>query len=58
MTEEADKNIRAYFQKFEEFHDLLKDDLNIVLEKFDEVRIKKIWSIKKRLLLFLKLSLQ
>jgi len=56
MVEKADKNTKTYLQKFKKFYDSLEDDLDIVLEKFGEVGVKKIWFIKKELLLFLKLS--
>jgi hypothetical protein len=42
-AEEADKNVRAYLQKFDEFHSPLEDSLDVVLEKFGKVRVNKIW---------------
>ena len=56
MAEEADKNARVYLRKFEEFHGSLEDGLDVVLEKFGERRVKKIWFIGKGLPLFPKVS--
>jgi hypothetical protein len=41
-----------------EFYGPLKDSLDVVLEKFGEVKVKKIWFIEEKLPLFLKLSFQ
>ena len=43
IAEEADENARAYLRKFEDFHSSLEDGLDVVLEKFGEVGVKKIW---------------
>ena len=58
MAEEADKNARAYLRKFEEFHGPLEDGLDVVLEKFGKVGVKKIWFTGEGLPLFPKLSPQ
>jgi hypothetical protein len=42
-AEEADKIAREYLRKFEKFHGPLEDGLDVVLEKFGEVGVKKIW---------------
>src|SRR6266498_4416186 len=51
-TEEADENVRTYLQKFEEFHDPLEDDPVMILEKYDEMGVKKIRFTEKGLSLF------
>ncbi|PKY54475.1 hypothetical protein RhiirA4_448031 [Rhizophagus irregularis] len=52
MAEESDKNARAYLQKFEEFHSPLEDGLDVVLEKFGKVGVKKFWFTGEGLPLF------
>ncbi|RHZ76344.1 hypothetical protein Glove_198g83 [Diversispora epigaea] len=52
MAEEANKNARVYLQKFEEFHGPLEDDLDMLLQKFGEMGIKKIWFTEEGLPLF------
>ena len=51
-VEEADENVRTYLQKFEEFHDPLEDDPVMILEKYDEMGVKKIRFTEKGLSLF------
>ncbi|CAH1769563.1 13679_t:CDS:2, partial [Entrophospora sp. SA101] len=52
MAEEADKNARVYFQKFEKFHGPLEDDLGILIKKFADMGVKKFWSTGEGLPLF------
>ena len=56
MVEEADKNARANLRKFEKFHGPLEDVLSVLLQKFGEMRVKKIWFTEERLPLFPKVS--
>jgi hypothetical protein len=57
-AEKADKNAKAHFWKFEEFCGLLENSLNMILEKFGKVKVKKIWFTGKELPLFLRLFSQ
>ncbi|CAG8595614.1 12936_t:CDS:2 [Ambispora gerdemannii] len=58
MAEEADKNARVYLRKFEEFHDLLEDDLGVLIKKFVDIGVKKFWFTSERLPLFPNVSSQ
>ena len=55
-VEEVDEKVRAYLQKFEEFYNPLEDNPGVILSKYSEIVIKKIWIIKERLLPFLNLT--
>jgi hypothetical protein len=57
-AEEADENVRAYLRKFEEFHGPLEDGLDVILSKYCEIGVKKIWFTKEGLPLFPKVSPQ
>ena len=57
-TEEADENVRIYLQKFEEFHGPLEDDPIVILEKYGEIRVKKIRFTREGLPLFPNLTPQ
>jgi hypothetical protein len=54
IVEETDKNTKEYLQKFEKFHSFLEDGLDVVLEKFGKVEVKKIWFTGEGFPLFLK----
>ncbi|RHZ85046.1 hypothetical protein Glove_73g11 [Diversispora epigaea] len=58
MAEEADKNARVYLRKFEEFHGPLEDDPGVLLQKFGEMGVKKIWFTGEGLPLFPNVSPQ
>ncbi len=58
MTEEADKNARAYLRKFEKFHDPLEDVSSVLIQKFINRGIKMFYFTKEGLPLFLKISSQ
>ncbi|CAG8629089.1 16715_t:CDS:1, partial [Cetraspora pellucida] len=57
-AEEANKNARAYFRKFEKFHGPLKDDSGVILKKYSEIEVKKIRFTIKELLLIPNLTSQ
>ncbi|CAJ0649998.1 1924_t:CDS:2 [Entrophospora sp. SA101] len=52
MVDEADKNARAYLQKFEKFHGPLEDVPSVILQKFCKMGLKKIWFTGEGLPLF------
>src|ERR1044071_9960586 len=52
MAEEADKTAREYLRKFEEYHDPLEDVPSVLLQKFGEMGVKKIWFTGEGLPLF------
>ncbi|GBB85888.1 hypothetical protein RclHR1_12330009 [Rhizophagus clarus] len=58
MAEEADKNARAYLQKFEEYHSPLEDVPSVLIQRFIDKGVKMFYFTKERLPLFLKVSLQ
>ncbi|CAG8682852.1 22676_t:CDS:1, partial [Racocetra persica] len=58
MAEEADKNARVYLRKFEEFHSPLEDVPSVLIQKFIDSGVKKIWFTGKGLSLFSNVSLQ
>ncbi|CAG8630284.1 3911_t:CDS:2, partial [Ambispora gerdemannii] len=58
MAEETDKNTKVYFRKFEEFHDLLEDDLGVLIKKFADIGVKKFWFTGEGLPLFPNVSPQ
>ncbi|RGB24327.1 hypothetical protein C1646_773259 [Rhizophagus diaphanus] len=43
LRKEVDEKARAYFQKFEEFHDPLEDVPIVILQKYGEMGVNKIW---------------
>jgi hypothetical protein len=57
-AEEADKTAREYLRKFEDFHGPLEDGLDVILPKYCEIGVKKIWFTGEGLLLFPKVSPQ
>ncbi|CAG8530742.1 2269_t:CDS:1 [Ambispora leptoticha] len=58
IAKEVDKNARVYLQRFEKFHDLLEDDLGVLIKKFTDIGIKKFWFTGEGLPLFLNISSQ
>ncbi|RIB06105.1 hypothetical protein C2G38_2148212 [Gigaspora rosea] len=58
MAEEADKNARVYLRKFEEFHGPLEDVPSVLIQKFIDSGVKKIWFTGEGLPLFPNVSLQ
>jgi hypothetical protein len=58
MAEEADKTARKYLRKFEEYHGPLEDVPSVILEKYYEIGVKKIWYTGEGLPLFPKVSPQ
>ena len=41
-AEKVNEKVRAYLQKFEEFHGLLEDDPSVILQKYGEMGVNKI----------------
>ncbi|CAJ0649513.1 4313_t:CDS:2 [Entrophospora sp. SA101] len=58
MVDEADKNARAYLQKFEKFHGPLEDVPSVILQKFSKMGLKKMWFTGEGLPLFPNVSPQ
>src|SRR6266542_3954177 len=57
-VEEVDEKVRAYLQKFKEFHGPLEDDPGVILPKYGEMGVEKIWFTEEGLLLFPNLTPQ
>jgi hypothetical protein len=58
MAEEADKKVRSYLQKFEEFYGPLEDVPSVLIQKFIDRGVKIFYFTGEGLLLFLKVSSQ
>ncbi|CAG8748713.1 15217_t:CDS:2, partial [Dentiscutata heterogama] len=58
IAEEANKNASVYLQKFEKFYGPLEDDLGVLIKKFADIGVKKIWFTGEGLPLFLNVSPQ
>src|SRR6266496_95903 len=57
-AEEVDEKVRSYLQKFEKFHGPLEDDPGVILPKYSEMGVKKIWFTGEGLPLFSNLTPQ
>ena len=57
-AEKADKTAREYLRKFEDFHGPLEDGLDVILSKYCEIGVKKIWFTGEGLPLFPKVTPQ
>ncbi|RIA84448.1 hypothetical protein C1645_784107 [Glomus cerebriforme] len=57
-AEEVDENVRAQLRKLEEFHGPLEDDPGVILPKYGEMGVKKIWFTGEGLSLFPNLTPQ
>ncbi|CAJ0634033.1 13825_t:CDS:1, partial [Entrophospora sp. SA101] len=58
MAEKADKNVRVYLRKFEEFHGPLENVPSVLIQKFINNGVKKFWFTGEGLQLFPNISPQ
>jgi hypothetical protein len=58
MAEEADKNARAYLQKFEEYHGPLEDVPSVLIQRFIDKGVKMFYFTEEGLPLFPKVTPQ